>query len=425
MFRKNWTVLIYADGNNDLEPEMIQSFLDMESVGSGPKVSVLVQLARAPQKKVQILRPNMLWSTNNVETWSGVRRYLLIDEPIKQQANRILHSHLEIDLGNVNMAAPTTLKDFIVWGIKKCPAEHYLLILAGHGAGFMGALSEYTFNCPQVMSITGISWAITAASRLTKQNIDILLFDSCYLNMAEIIYELGSNSYSPKYIIAPSATPLKGLPYRNILQILRNNYFQKPAQLLKILTAELNVLMPEYKITPIKINKFYLSCLKSSVNLLAKAILKKNPAIVDTLCNPAESFSAVNINELCTALTANSKSITTALSAFLVKRCLCKLTAFDDCAALNLYCPERDEYFKMHTYYRRLRFTDNNYWLNILADCDKQMPLLNKEAALKPIYLPLEGAAHVIKTQNPTLTGNDIQRIIRQMGWINCPRLKQ
>ncbi|WP_300386209.1 clostripain-related cysteine peptidase, partial [Clostridium sp.] len=218
---KSWTVLIYANGNNDLEPEISKALLDIEKIGAGSNLNVIVQLSRAPYSLVKTIRPNHLGPTNIDGDWIGVRRYLIKEDPNLSET-RDYKSLLLDDLGYVNMADPITLKEFISFGIKEFPAKHFMLILAGHGAGFMGILPDYTLTSPQIMSINGANMAISRSLKETGKKIDILIFDSCYMNMIECIYEFGIDSKSPTYLITPHASPIEGLPYGTIISVLKN-----------------------------------------------------------------------------------------------------------------------------------------------------------------------------------------------------------
>jgi len=40
------------------------------------------------------------------------------------------------DLGETNTGDPKVLSDFILWGAKNYPAEHYLVVVWNHGAGW-------------------------------------------------------------------------------------------------------------------------------------------------------------------------------------------------------------------------------------------------------------------------------------------------
>ena len=50
---KDWTILIYADGNNELEPEIWRSKIDAEKIGSSDTVNVIMQIARESNKLVK------------------------------------------------------------------------------------------------------------------------------------------------------------------------------------------------------------------------------------------------------------------------------------------------------------------------------------------------------------------------------------
>lgn len=64
VFIKKWTILIYADGNNEMEDIMYKSLLACEKVGSSNNINVIVQIGKLGNYK-----------TDDNNSWSGVRRY--------------------------------------------------------------------------------------------------------------------------------------------------------------------------------------------------------------------------------------------------------------------------------------------------------------------------------------------------------------
>lgn len=70
--KKNWTILIYANGNNELEPEMYQTMTQAEKIGSSEEINVVMQLGRAPRELARILRPRES-IPNCYHHWTGVR----------------------------------------------------------------------------------------------------------------------------------------------------------------------------------------------------------------------------------------------------------------------------------------------------------------------------------------------------------------
>ena len=126
----DWTILIYANGNNELEPEMYQAMLDMEKVGSNSNVHVVLQIGRAEHKLVKLIRNDI--SFNDNDGWSGVRRYFV------NKGN----SELIENLTKINLADPKQLYYFIKWGMLSYPAKNYMLILGGHSYNCVGMMTD-------------------------------------------------------------------------------------------------------------------------------------------------------------------------------------------------------------------------------------------------------------------------------------------
>ncbi len=96
-----WTLMVYLDGDNDLEINGVDSFLQMSSVDSTSEVNVLVQFDR--------IRLPMLDDTRYGD-WTDAKRYRITKGMTPTPINALQ------DLGEVNMADPQTLIDFVDWG---------------------------------------------------------------------------------------------------------------------------------------------------------------------------------------------------------------------------------------------------------------------------------------------------------------------
>ncbi|MDQ7825502.1 MAG: clostripain-related cysteine peptidase [Candidatus Eremiobacteraeota bacterium] len=85
------------------------------------------------------------------------------------------------------MGDPQTLKDFISWGMKNYPAEHYVVVVTGHGGAWIGALEMN----PAAMN-KAIQEGTAEASKAmgAEQKVDALLFNSCYMGNLEAAYEM-------------------------------------------------------------------------------------------------------------------------------------------------------------------------------------------------------------------------------------------
>lgn len=170
---KEWTILNYANGNNEYEPEMYRALKDSEMAECNEKINIVMEIGRIDREVVRIIRPSEK-IMDDYEMWTGVRRYV------------VNHNKSELieDLGSVNMADPKSLYDFIIWGIKNYPAKHYALILGGHGASFVGTLTDYSQESPYIMGTAEMCKAVNMILKDTGCKIDILnfgymLYESC------------------------------------------------------------------------------------------------------------------------------------------------------------------------------------------------------------------------------------------------------
>ena len=105
-----WTVMVYLAGDNNLDGAGVADLLEMKKVGSTADVNVVAQFDRAGGK-------------------GTTKRYVL-------RQGSSLAADAVADLGETDTGDPAVLKDFLAWGIKAYPANHYLAVIWNHGAGW-------------------------------------------------------------------------------------------------------------------------------------------------------------------------------------------------------------------------------------------------------------------------------------------------
>ncbi len=223
--------MIYANGNNELEPEIWQSRLDIEKVVDDTNCNILLQIAREDRKLVEIIRPADDFPVIN-EKWTGVRRYIF------KEGKAVLVK----ELGPVNMADPLCLYNFLNWSIKNYPAEKYMLILGGHVYQFVGALTDYSQDKPYIMGFPEMANTLQLINKRLGIVIDILVLDVCYLNFIEVLYEFGKyEKRIIKYLLTYIYDgPLSGLPYKQIMKILQKYRKAEALQLIKRISEDVS-----------------------------------------------------------------------------------------------------------------------------------------------------------------------------------------
>ena len=198
---KDWTFLVYVDGDNNLEGAAIDDLNEMEAAGSSDQINIVVQLDR------------ISGYDNSNGDWTTCRRFYVTNDPAGYDSTIV--STVIADLGERNMGDPATLIEFAQWGRDNYPARHYALVLWDHGNGWrlLGRSMDQKDVAPKdfdtgqpVVAPSGIGWddtdggdyITTPELRFALQSIyayygakiDVLGLDACLMGMLEIDYEL-------------------------------------------------------------------------------------------------------------------------------------------------------------------------------------------------------------------------------------------
>lgn len=390
--QKDWTILIYANGNNELQPEIWRVKTDAERIGSSENVNVVMQISREKNELISILRPYESLPQVGVK-WIGARRYFVTKDK----------SNLIMDLGRINMANPMTLYDFIKWGISCYPAKHYLLILGGHGYQFVGAMTDYSQSVPYIMGIPGLCEAIQLASCELGRKIDLLVLDVCYFNMIESVYEFGKdeNHAVQSIITYIGGGPLQGLSYDKLIRAVQcNSYLADLPSLIRRIVDSL-----DFDLVAVEINHNKLKYIKKLYCDLADCYLAskgdKTAKLHELfLLKPEDEWYtlASSINYAVLSLILCHKSITDSKSALL------------NCATLPT-----DNLEKIIRY-SKLSFAQDNNWTYLLSNKAIQPCLsVTSEVELSSLVLSAQEVFNYICIMNPSLSKEGIQVIFEKL----------
>ena len=266
-----WTVMIYASGNNDLEPEVWQAMLAAEKVCLGEDVKVVMQIVRAEGTLVAIFRPQHV-SKCVCDSWTGVRRYLLTaGKP-----------NILADLGMKNMADPLCLYEFVKESMACFPAERYMVIVGGHGYQFVGSMPDYSQDTPYIMGYPGMARALDMACTECASRIDLLIADVCYFNFVEMIYEFGGHtSHAVRYVLTYICDgPIAGMAYDELLRCLQCNADLHIRELVARIMAEMKLDLVAVELDHEKLNH-----VKESFHQLAVLYLQHKDSTPAKLCD--------------------------------------------------------------------------------------------------------------------------------------------
>ena len=305
--KKNWTILVYLAGDNNLDGAGVVDLNEMKQVGCTDQINVLAQFDRAGSKE---------------ET---IRYCLQKGTPLTKDAVQ--------KLGETNTGDPKVLEDFVAWGVNNYPAAHYLLVLWNHGAGwddanlyqgdvFSGAAPPIArkqqtvvsrgeagdakalpfsqvraglANTRRALFSTTVEAAVQDRAiafddqaqdfldnielkrvmgrikKSLKHNIDILGMDACLMGMLEVAYQL--RDCADYMVGSQEVEPGDGWPYDRILKALAGKPTMTPADLSKIIVEQyLASYRTNSNVTQSAARLANVKALGSAVDGLAKAL---------------------------------------------------------------------------------------------------------------------------------------------------------
>jgi hypothetical protein len=164
---KDWTVLLYNDGDNNLESYALTSLAQLKMVGSDDNVNFVVL----------------------TDTLSGVADLQYVEKDNLVSVGQEYGYPME-----VNMASGDVLEEFIEIGVADFPADNYAVILWDHGGGWRGICWDDTTleetGVDDFISMVEMRDAFQGAFEDTGEIIDVVGFDACLMAMPEVSYQL-------------------------------------------------------------------------------------------------------------------------------------------------------------------------------------------------------------------------------------------
>jgi hypothetical protein len=196
---RKWSMLFYFDAAAFMqEAGAIQSFLDLGMMTPSTNINYVCQYARSPDYAI----------TNY--PWWGVKRFVMQQGITPAASNALQH------LGNVSMADPNALTEFINWATENYPAENYFLILSDHGWGWRNGLLLDEVNGGRWMSNRELQQALDAADN----PMTILGLDMCVEGDLEVAYQLRNTG--PQILIASQFMESTNWPYHTVFKQLQS-----------------------------------------------------------------------------------------------------------------------------------------------------------------------------------------------------------
>lgn len=310
----DWTVLVYAQANNNLSQYAEKNFADMTTIGSNENLNILVE-----------------WHQPNRP---GAWRYKI--DKGKMTFDACISP--ESDGNN-----PQDLINAMQWAVSKYPAKKYSLVLWNHGIGVIDPswgkyrpwTNQKSFISPSIVQnnpriqIDGITRGIlfneqtrtymtnqhlsTALSQIKSsvlggKKLDLIGMDACLMAMVEVGYQ--TKNYADIMVASEEVELAHGWHYASIMQLLKNESLS-PFQLAQGIVLTYNLYYKDriqfYTQSAINLNN--MDALKQSLDnmvRLAKKCKESNIAVTNAIKKSRQTslqFSASSYIDLHSFLT--------------------------------------------------------------------------------------------------------------------------
>ena len=356
---KEWTIFVYANGNNELEPEVWKGILDLQAVNDREQFNIVIQVAREDPKITQLIRRYEKYHTGS-QQWVGARRYI-----ITHQSLELIEQLPE----GINMADPDTLGAFLAWGYTHYPAHRVMVVVGGHVYQFVGISPDFTLDKPYLLGFSEMADAIQNVCEALKFEIDILVLDTCYASTFEVLYEFGKYQLSKvKHILTYIGEgPLEGLPYPILLKKMDEYMDKCTSALLERIIQDMKR-CPTFNapLVAIKVEEIVLKLCKQKFSQIGYKYLTQKEHL-DKAYTPYDIFFDKNPN---LPWHLEVQYIQVAMKLLILAKTEEK-TDLEPISVLYKVIPDAQR----QAIYKRLSFAKDNYWTYVLCQLELSQKL--------------------------------------------------
>lgn len=225
---REWLVLVFINGRNDLWRNAIKDVNEMELVGSTDKVAVTVELGllqdRGDSSRLYIQKDA---SGGADDTSSGI-----VSPAVKVSAS--------------DMGSWKHFVDFARWSYGKYPAKKVMAVVWGHGSGRVdiggadNAGAEFGISPDNLtrnfIRNRQLAQALGEIEKSIGKKVSVYASDACLMQMASVAYEIKDGA--DMIVGAEEAVPGMGFPYNAILRDLAADPGMNPGTLSSVIVDE-------------------------------------------------------------------------------------------------------------------------------------------------------------------------------------------
>lgn len=355
---KLWTFMVFINADNNLDNFGVKDMNEMAKVGSNDYMNIVVLIDR--------------------EKGPATLNY------IEKGKIKLLKEMGELDMGDYKV-----LVNFVKEVVSQYPAKHYALVVWNHGSGWKFKKEpitkgiSYDDQSGNHITTAQLSIAFEEIKTFLGRNLDVLGFDACLMQMAEVAYAVNKRV---DYLVGSEETePGDGWPYDLILSTVDTK--TTPIDLAKNIVAKYAASYSggsqgSQNSTQSALNMNYIDEFVDGINGLSKAIIASNYSaqIKDALNKVQKFYYRTNIDLLdfiqLLSKSINDESFKTAceklqfiLNNFIVANATSGYST-KNAKGLAIYFPASS--YSYSNAYNDLAFAQDTMWDDMVLDFYKK-----------------------------------------------------
>jgi hypothetical protein len=369
---KEWTVLVYLNGHNNLDSFGKANIDQMTQVGSSDQVNVVVQWASIANKNTK-------------------RLY------VKKDGYDVIQDMPPVDMGSYK-----SLIEFIRWGQANYPAKKFMVDVWNHGNGWhlkdLSAVHAKDISFDDVfssyMTTEQLGQALAEGSKIIGQKIELYASDACLMAMGEVAAEM---SDSVKFFGGSQETePGSGWPYANFLTKLTAQPAMDGGQVATMLSQEYKAAYSGgvYGTGEVTFSAWDLSKLDgfmAAIKNLATELKSRSPDAMKAAyaaIDPAQGFALMDykdIGDYLAILQASNAPVSAATAAAVtdsMKQLLLSVDvtqSYSHANGISLWIPtDAGDWASYGARYTNMKFNQKTGWGDFVFEVLKQSPSANK-----------------------------------------------
>ena len=401
---KEWTIAVFLNADNNLDPFGVEDQEEMSQVGSNEWLNV-VSLIDREHGPAQI---------NYIE---------------KNNIKKVK------DMGELDMGDYNEFVNFIRYIKKNYPAKHYCITIWNHGSGWKhhGTSNitrgiSYDDSSNNHITNAQLGKSMAQAEKILGQKVDILNMDACLMQMVEVAYAVKDHT---NYMVASEELePGKGAPYADILNILKKDSTPK-----QFATKWVDAFINSYdggsqgydEATQSALDLSKIDNLIDAINGFAKATMSGKYAkpFDYSLRNcqkfqEEENIDLIHFLECLQSYTKNDEGMKTAINK-LIKTCNAaimksKAVGFSTTNAkgIAIYLPSN---FTVASKYKTLKFAKDTMWDDMIETLHKRKIVVQIVDEIKENKTSLNLKKFVAWAENNPHSKRTIRAIIRALNY--------